>query len=38
MPTQSVLKWFRHEFEEHIKLGRCPNEKPWGALGEGRFQ
>jgi NADH-quinone oxidoreductase subunit F len=38
LPTHSVLKFFRGEFEEHVRLGRCPFEKPWGALGEGRFQ
>jgi NADH-quinone oxidoreductase subunit F len=27
MPTISILKKFRHEFEEHLKLGACPNEK-----------
>ncbi len=24
MPTISILKKFRHEFEEHLKLGHCP--------------
>ena len=27
MPTISILKKFRHEFEEHLKLGACPFEK-----------
>jgi NADH-quinone oxidoreductase subunit F len=27
MPTISILKKFRHEFEEHLKLGYCPFEK-----------
>ena len=27
MPTISILKKFRHEFEEHVKLGACPCEK-----------
>ena len=27
MPTISILKKFRHEFEEHLKLGYCPHEK-----------
>ena len=27
MPTISILKKFRHEFEEHLKLGFCPYEK-----------
>ena len=26
MPAISILKKFRHEFEEHLKLGRCPFE------------
>jgi len=24
MPAQSFIKKFRHEFEEHVRLGRCP--------------
>jgi NADH-quinone oxidoreductase subunit F len=27
MPAISIFKKFRHEFEEHLKLGRCPYEK-----------
>jgi NADH-quinone oxidoreductase subunit F len=27
MPAISILKKFRHEFEEHLKLGRCPYEE-----------
>jgi len=27
MPTISILKKFRHEFEEHLKLGFCPYER-----------
>jgi NADH-quinone oxidoreductase subunit F len=27
MPMISILKKFRHEFEEHLRLGRCPYEK-----------
>jgi NADH-quinone oxidoreductase subunit F len=27
MPTISILKKFRHEFEEHVRLGCCPYEK-----------
>jgi NADH-quinone oxidoreductase subunit F len=27
MPTISILKKFRSEFEEHLKLGYCPYEK-----------
>lgn len=26
MPVESIVKKFRHEFEEHIKLGKCPYE------------
>lgn len=32
MPVESIVKKFRHEFEEHIKLGKCPFER--GHLGE----
>ncbi len=27
MPVESIVKKFRHEFEEHIKLGKCPFER-----------
>jgi NADH-quinone oxidoreductase subunit F len=27
MPTISILRKFRHEFEEHVKLGYCPYER-----------
>jgi len=27
MPVLGVLKYFRNEFEEHIKLGKCPMKK-----------
>jgi NADH-quinone oxidoreductase subunit F len=27
MPTISILKKFRPEFEEHLKLGCCPFEQ-----------
>ncbi len=27
LPTISILKKFRHEFEEHLKLGACPFER-----------
>ncbi len=27
LPTISILKKFRHEFEEHVKLGACPYER-----------
>ena len=27
LPTISILKKFRHEFEEHVKLGACPSER-----------
>jgi NADH-quinone oxidoreductase subunit F len=29
MPIESIVKKFRHEFEEHIKLGRCPFENKY---------
>ncbi len=32
MPIESIVNKFRHEFEEHIKLGRCPFER--GHMGE----
>jgi NADH-quinone oxidoreductase subunit F len=38
LPTHSVLQYFMPEFEDHVKLGRCPFDKPWGALGNGRFE
>ena len=27
MPTLSIVSKFRHEFEEHLRLGACPHEK-----------
>ena len=27
MPVRAILKKFRHEFEEHIRLGRCPHQQ-----------
>jgi NADH-quinone oxidoreductase subunit F len=27
MPVDSIVKKFRHEFEEHVKLGKCPFER-----------
>jgi NADH-quinone oxidoreductase subunit F len=32
MPTISILKKFRHEFEEHLKLGSCPYENRGSGL------
>jgi len=32
MPVESIVRKFRHEFEEHVKLGGCPFER--GYLGE----
>ncbi len=29
MPIESIVRKFRHEFEEHIKLGRCPFENKY---------
>jgi NADH-quinone oxidoreductase subunit F len=34
LPTISILKKFRHEFEEHLKLGACPYAKN-GVRGSG---
>jgi len=35
MPTKSFVEKFRHEFEEHVRLGRCPlrssGEEGWRA-------
>jgi len=28
MPVDSIVRKFRNEFEEHIRLGKCPNENP----------
>jgi len=28
LPTKSFVKKFRSEFEEHVRLGRCPLQKP----------
>jgi len=33
MPTISILKKFRHEFEEHLKLGACPYENRGSESG-----
>ena len=33
MPAIAFLKKFRHEFEEHLKLGRCPFEKETALAG-----
>jgi NADH-quinone oxidoreductase subunit F len=27
-PISSTLKHFRHEYEEHVRLGRCPFAEP----------
>ena len=32
MPTLALLKKFRHEFEEHLKLGYCPFEKTTASV------
>ena len=29
MPVDSIVRKFRDEFEEHIKLGKCPFENPY---------
>jgi NADH-quinone oxidoreductase subunit F len=33
LPTISILKKFRHEFEEHLKLGACPYERKTVTVG-----
>jgi NADH-quinone oxidoreductase subunit F len=36
MPVESIVQKFRHEFEEHVKLGRCPfGNKYMGSWDEG---
>jgi len=35
LPVQSFVTKFRGEFEQHIRLKRCPKgDKPWGVFGE----
>lgn len=35
LPVQSFIAKFRPEFEEHVRLGRCPfGDHPWGAFGD----
>jgi NADH-quinone oxidoreductase subunit F len=29
MPIESIVKKFRHEFEEHVRLGKCPYENKY---------
>lgn len=33
LPVISILKKFRHEFEEHMQLGACPFDKKMAAVG-----
>ena len=33
LPAISILKKFRHEFEDHLKLGACPYERKAVAVG-----
>jgi NADH-quinone oxidoreductase subunit F len=33
MPMISILKKFRHEFEEHLRLGGCPYERKAATVG-----
>ncbi len=35
MPVESIVKKFRHEFEEHIKLGKCPFGNKYMGIGDG---
>ena len=32
MPVESIVKKFRHEFEEHVRLGKCPFDNKY--MGE----
>jgi hypothetical protein len=35
LPVQSFVQKFRKDFEEHIRLHRCPlGNAPWGHFGE----
>jgi NADH-quinone oxidoreductase subunit F len=35
LPVQSFVQKFRKDFEEHIRLRRCPHgNAPWGHFGE----
>ena len=34
LPVLSFVVKFRQEFEDHIRLGKCPfGDKPWGHYG-----
>jgi NADH-quinone oxidoreductase subunit F len=34
LPVHSFVVKFRQEFEDHIRLGKCPfGDKPWGHYG-----
>jgi NADH-quinone oxidoreductase subunit F len=35
MPVESIVKKFRHEFEEHIKLGKCPFGNKYMGIWDG---
>jgi NADH-quinone oxidoreductase subunit F len=35
MPVIAFVKKYRHEFEEHIKLGRCPSKPEFAPAGAG---
>jgi len=32
-PVLTTVKTFRHEYEEHVRLGRCPHHADWRAAG-----
>jgi hypothetical protein len=34
MPVESIVRKFRHEFEEHIRLKRCPFESRYMGVWE----
>ena len=32
-PVLTTIKTFRHEYEEHVKQGKCPYHADWRAAG-----
>jgi NADH-quinone oxidoreductase subunit F len=34
-PVLTTIKTFRHEYEEHVKLGKCPYHADWRGAGHG---
>jgi hypothetical protein len=35
MPVKSFIPKFRAEFEDHVRLGRCPFKESGAARGDG---